>query len=662
MLKQFKPCANQPSSRLLLVTLALIGFLVIYTADANPPVATSGGKSLFAPDANQKVSTDVQNSPIQTKGGVSGNLSRPTASSETYSTKKFNVKRTADDDWETAYYRFLQENRIRPKLIRAKVRRLVRGDPQDLEQAISLIRASLRAGQVQPWMYEALALAMQMNNMPAAEVERVLMSSADFATTPHQLVFLADYMGRLGNHTRALDLLREAALRARGLPEAYAKALALAVYLQDDGAIKWASLGILGQEWQKEESDVTAKARRNAEALLVRLREENKNEEADQFAKQLKEALQRDVVVKVSWSGDADVDLMVEDPTGSICSYRQPRTAGGGVLMGNPNDTLEQSAGAGYAEAYCCPEAFAGDYRILLRQVWGKIPAGRVTVDVWNHSGTEQEIHFRQVIPLDENGAIVTFNLDEGRRNESLADEQIANDITNQLAVNRTILAQQIDAVSDSDVYQSQAAASRLRQPSTIGNRPVFNRSAVGYAPQITVLPIGVTMQANAVVSADRRYVRITCIPFFSHIKGVVQYNIQTGVTEQGQTDAAFADLDIGINDDNENDGDNEDQNTGELLLTIINTNIGVGGCSVAIVSRTGPTQEALTVTVTYDNNLVLVYWPSVQCVPPTVTKITIPAGDSGTVFSISGGSTGTAVIQVTAPGYVADSESMAIN
>jgi hypothetical protein len=478
------------------------------------------------------------------------------------------------------------------------------------------------------------------------------------------LVFLADYMGRLGNHTRALDLLREAALRARGLSEAYAKALALAVYLQDDGAIKWASLGILGQEWPEDESDVTAKARRNAEALLVRLREEDKNEEADQFAKQLKEVLQRDVVVKVSWSGDADVDLMVEDPTGSICSYRQPRTAGGGVLMGNPNDTLERSAGAGYAEAYCCPEAFAGDYRILLRQVWGKIPAGRVTVDVWNHSGTEQEIHFRQVIPLDENGAIVTFNLDEGRRNESLADEQIANDITNQLAVNRTILAQQIDAVSDSDVSLSQAAASRLRQPSTIGNRPVFNRSAVGYAPQITVLPIGVTMQANAVVSADRRYVRITCIPFFSHIKGVVQYNIQTGVTEQGQTDAAFADLDIGINDNNDNDGDNEDQNTGELLLTIVHTSLSAAQpCTLAIVSRTGPTQEALTVTITYDNNLVLALYPydETTCTGTTVTKVTIPAGDSGTTFLVLAVTPGTAVVQVTAPGYVADSESVSI-
>ena len=78
----------------------------------------------------------------------------------------------------------------------------------------------------------------------------------------------------------------------RDLPEAYAKALALAVYLQDDAAIKWASLGILRHEWAKNESDITAKARRNAEALLARLREKNKDAEADQFAEELREALQ----------------------------------------------------------------------------------------------------------------------------------------------------------------------------------------------------------------------------------------------------------------------------------------------------------------------------------------------------------------------------------
>ena len=55
-------------------------------------------------------------------------------------------------------------------------------------------------------------------------------------------------------------------------------------------------------------------------------------------------------------------------------------------------------------------------------------------------------------------------------------------------------------------------------------------------------------MQANAVISADRRYVRITTIPFFSAIRGVVQYNLQTGVTSQGQSDAAFANLDLQLN------------------------------------------------------------------------------------------------------------------
>ncbi len=231
----------------------------------------------------------------------------------------------------------------------------------------------------------------------------------------------------------------------------------------------------------------------------------------------------------------------------------------------------------------------------------------------------------------------MTFNLDEGRRNESLADEQIANDITNQLAVNRTILAQQIDAVSDSDVYQSQAAASRLRQPSTIGNRPVFNRSAVGYQPQITVLPIGMTMQANAVVSADRRYVRITCVPFFSHIKGVVQYNIQTGVTDQAETDAAFGGL-PGF--DPDGDGGGEDEPQGQELLVFV-------GGTTGVVTRTGSTANSLAVTLTPDATL------DVGAGLGVVNAVTIVIGNPSEIF---GPVTGSGTVTATAAGYAAGS------
>ena len=49
--------------------------------------------------------------------------------------------------------------------------------------------------------------------MPSADIERVLLSSADFATSARQVIFLAEYMDRLGYRPRALELLREVTLR-----------------------------------------------------------------------------------------------------------------------------------------------------------------------------------------------------------------------------------------------------------------------------------------------------------------------------------------------------------------------------------------------------------------------------------------------------------------
>jgi hypothetical protein len=62
------------------------------------------------------------------------------------------------------------------------------------------------------------------------------------------------------------------------------------------------------------------------------------------------------------------------------------------------------------------------------------------------------------------------------------------------------------------------------------GFPPFFGpNAAVGYQPVITTLPEGVNMFARAVVSADRRYVRITCTPLFSGVGNVTTFNFQTG-------------------------------------------------------------------------------------------------------------------------------------
>ncbi len=54
-------------------------------------------------------------------------------------------------------------------------------------QAIAMIHAALRNGQPQPWMYEALALAMQAAGNSKQEIERALMSAVDFAETRRRL-------------------------------------------------------------------------------------------------------------------------------------------------------------------------------------------------------------------------------------------------------------------------------------------------------------------------------------------------------------------------------------------------------------------------------------------------------------------------------------------
>ena len=54
-------------------------------------------------------------------------------------------------------------------------------------------------------------------------------------------------------------------------------------------------------------------------------------------------------------------------------------------------------------------------------------------------------------------------------------------------------------------------------------------RRNVGFAPFITWLPKGVSMSAGAVVSPDRRYVRINAQPFFSTIGSVHTFNMKTG-------------------------------------------------------------------------------------------------------------------------------------
>ena len=129
-----------------------------------------------------------------------------------------------------------------------------------------------------------------------------------------------------------------------------------------------------------------------------------------------------------------------------------------------------------------------------------------------------------------------------------------------------------LKAISNPEALLAQQNYVNSQPASQIGNRanPLNRPSPNAFNPnlgRLSTTDYGASDRddhaANAVISADRRYVRITTLPFFSTIKGVVQYNLQTGVTDQAESDTAFQNLDINIDQDG-------GQNGGAVVVVVV--------------------------------------------------------------------------------------------
>ncbi len=431
---------------------------------------------------------------------------------------------SAADAWDRHFASHPDED---PAAVRQTARELM--NEEDFEGVVALIQGALRHSQPQPWMFEGMGLAMQASHYPSSEIERALMSAVDFSGSAEDIMYVALYMSRIGLDERALQLFRDVAKANPTRPEPYVQGLAISQRLDDLDGIRWACLGILRQAWPKEHRAIGENALRVAKVTLERLKSENRTAEARQFNQELGEALVRDCIVKITWTGNADVDLLIKEPSGSVCSFRTPRTTSGGVLLADSYSDLGNSSPDGFSETYVCPEGFSGQYRILLKRVWGKVTAGKVTVDVYTNYGTDKEKKLRKQVELGTEDALGTFILAGGRRTEPLAEEQVAQAARTHIAIGNTILAQQLNMLENSDAALAYAVAqSRAVRDGRILVPGL--RGAVGFRPEITLLPEGASLSVtSAVISADRRYVRITPQPFFSSIGQVRTFNFATG-------------------------------------------------------------------------------------------------------------------------------------
>jgi hypothetical protein len=129
---------------------------------------------------------------------------------------------------------------------------------------------------------------------------------------------------------------------------------------------------------------------------------------------------------------------------------------------------------------------------------------------------------------------MVVFNLEQGRRNDPIEAQQLVASINRQQTISQAVMAQQLGSISDPSILPGRSEFS----PFDLRRQLALARGgAVGYQPVIITLPEGRQMIATAVVSADRRYVRITAAPSFTGIGAVQTFTFAGSAQEVDEED-----------------------------------------------------------------------------------------------------------------------------
>lgn len=471
---------------------------------------------------------------VVTRGSANG---RPAGEAESWISKLHNA---ADDQQRLAIdQQIRQAVRDRVEVAGAYLEaKNTEAAKAEFEKVIDLVSGLLSAGYPQPWMYHALSLGMEACDYPGSEIKRVQLSSLDFNGDLNAAFKIAEYLARKGMKQEALELLRDLATAEPNRYDVYALALPLAEETQDLDAMRWVCVGILSKAWPAEQASLFDRASLAAKATRLRLTQQGRLTEARVFEDDTKLALRRDIVVRVNWTGKADLDLVVKEPSGSICSLSNPVTFGGGVLLGDTSSSNSPASIDGFSEYYVCPQGYAGQYDVMVRRVWGSASGGKATVEVYTDYGTEQQAYFVKQVDLSDKDALFQVTVQNGHRQQPLVEAELANIRKQQIDLGRTVLGQMATpgttSSADSDDYADYrrmlAIARRNAGP---GFGFPIGRGAVGYTPVIDTLSEGAMLFTTVVVSHDRRYVRITPTPNFQGIGEVFTFNSATG--DQGQ-------------------------------------------------------------------------------------------------------------------------------
>ncbi|QEG21318.1 VWA domain-containing protein [Mariniblastus fucicola] len=445
-----------------------------------------------------------------------------------------------------AWDAYFKSNKPESKAVLATVRHMVSQDRH--EEIVALINAAIRNDQGNSsWMFQALGLSMQILGRPTSEIERAIMSAVDLSDDLQDAMIAAMYMSKNGMVDRSLRVLEDLSKTNPSLVQPYEVGLAIAESNNHVDGMRWSSAGVLGQEWP-DRPELTKRARYAAAAVKTELKKSGNTEELAKFENELMKAKHRDCFIEVSWTGDADIDVYVEEPGGTICSRLNPRTTAGGVYYGDVYSIGKSESGL-MKEQYVLPKGFSGDYRLIIRRMMGEVTSGKVNVAIHNHFNSDDEASLQKAVKLDSKGAIVLFKLSDGRRTDDLDQHTLETLVRKKMAIKQTALAQKMaNFVSPESLWPGNFAFQAPGGnggtgggngsgddffPGAGGNNGgnqnsfgTFSPSVVGYTPQITQLQTGTALQVNHATTADRLYVLISATPNITTITEVQTFNI----------------------------------------------------------------------------------------------------------------------------------------
>jgi hypothetical protein len=426
----------------------------------------------------------------------------------------------APPDWKSGpvaelWPRYFRENRPDVQTVQALV--LTLSSAEQHEHIVSVIESALINGQAQPWMYEVLALSMEITGRPKDDIERVVLSLSDFGGADFgSMMMSAAYLTQFGRREASLRLYRQASRLAPERAEPYILGLKHARHVQSAEDVEWAACGILQYAWTRDFAELHRDAENAALEAERRLRVAGDAAGADRLKAALADARRRDLIVRLHWSGGGDLDLIVEEPSGAVCSFQSRETPGGGVLThdGYGPDTRN------CYEEYICAQGVRGEYRLRVQHAWGQIVGGRATLSIVKDAGSPEEAVESHAIVLGADETVIRVDLPEGRRTQlRTAGTFDVRGMLSKLPPEHTRPQAADPAARDAALAEFEDSRRRTQRLA----------GAVGFQPIIQIIPDGVQLSALAVVSADRRYVRISTLPLFTNITDVATFSFISG-------------------------------------------------------------------------------------------------------------------------------------